>query len=89
MVGPEGVSLGIRNEVITIKRYTIMKIEIINHQTGNQEIEVSRGIYFYDSKGNQYRLFENKFGELEIQSTDGALVLRPVVSNEIIIKTES
>lgn len=50
MVGPEGVSLGIRNEVITIKRYTIMKIEIINHQTGNQEIEVSRGIYFYDSR---------------------------------------
>lgn len=67
----------------------IMKIEIVNHQTGNQEIEVSRGIYFYDSKDNQYRLFENKFGELEIRSIDGALVLRPVVSNEIIIKTES
>lgn len=65
-----------------------MKIEIINHQTGNQEVEAPRGIYFYDSKGNQYRLFENKFGELEIQSTDGVLVFRPVVSNEVIIKTE-
>lgn len=65
-----------------------MKIEIVNHQTGNQEIEVSRGIYFYDSKGNQYRLFENKCGEIIIQTIDGSLILRPVMSNEINIQTE-
>lgn len=64
-----------------------MKIEIIK-QSINEEMDAKRGIYFYDSKGNQYRLCENKFGEITIRTIDGSLILHPVVANEITIKTE-
>lgn len=64
-----------------------MKIKIIKHSF-NEEINIERGIYFYDSKGNEYRLCESKYGEITIRTIDGSLILRPVVANEITIKTE-
>lgn len=64
-----------------------MKIKIIKPLV-NEERDAKRGIFFFDSKGNQYRLFENKCGEIIIQTIDGSLILRPVMSNEINIQTE-
>jgi hypothetical protein len=62
-----------------------MKIEIINHRSENQIIEVGT-IYVYDGEGNQYRMCLDKFGELMIQSSDSGFIIEPHVSDEIILK---
>lgn len=64
-----------------------MKIEIRNRTFGNNIVEAN-SIYLYDGDDNQYRVSLNKFGELEVQSTDGSLIICPNVSNEIKIKTK-
>lgn len=63
-----------------------MKIEVRKKGSReNEEIEV-RSIYVYDKVGNQFEVELNKFGELEIRKTDGAIIIEPHVSNEIAIK---
>lgn len=64
-----------------------MKLVIRDRRVGDKVVEAN-SIYLYDGKDNQYRISLNKFGELEIQSTDGGLIVEPNVSNEITIKTK-
>lgn len=65
-----------------------MKIRIIDHRVEQPEtIEAKSGVEVYDGKGNIYLIRLNKFGELEINGTDGSLIIEPYMSNEIIIKT--
>ena len=64
-----------------------MKLVISDRRVGDKVIEAN-SIYLYDGEDNQYRISLNKFGELEIQSTDGGLSVEPNVSNEITIKTK-
>ncbi len=64
-----------------------MKLVIRDRRVGDKVVEAN-SIYLYDGKDNQYRISLNKFGELEIQSTDGGLSVEPNVSNEITIKTK-
>ena len=45
-----------------------------------------RYLYIYDKDNKQFRLLLNKFGELEIQGSDGRFSIEPRVSNEIILK---
>ena len=63
-----------------------MKIEKINNSKENDIIEGNR-FYVYDGEGCQYIISLNKFGELEIQASDGSVSILPRVSNEIVIKT--
>lgn len=64
-----------------------MKIEIVNYREGNSIIE-NESIYIYDEEGHQYRICLNKFGEIEIQASDGSLSIEPHVSNEIVLNTK-
>lgn len=64
-----------------------MKVEIINHSEGNTQFETRSGAYLYDGAGRQYQVSLNKFGELELLSSDGGIQIEPQMSNHIIIKT--
>lgn len=50
--------------------------------------ETKYGIDIYDGKGNQYHINTNPFGELEITTHDGNILINPRYANQIIIKTE-
>lgn len=43
-----------------------MKVHIINHRCGDDEIEVKNGIRVFDWVGNEFIVNLNNFGELEI-----------------------
>ena len=43
-----------------------MKVHIINHRCGDDEIEVKNGIRVFDWDGNEFIINLNNFGELEI-----------------------
>lgn len=43
-----------------------MKVHIINHRCGDDEIEVKNGIRVFDWVGNEFIINLNNFGELEI-----------------------
>lgn len=66
-----------------------MKVEIIDHFNGHKEFEASdmSGIHVYDKDGNQYHIKIDRFGGLELSSTDNKLTIEPYCSNMIYIKT--
>ena len=51
-----------------------MKVHIINHRCGDDEIEVKNGI--------------NNFGELEINGLNEGLCIIPQYGNQIVIKKQ-
>lgn len=63
-----------------------MKVQIINHRGEDTTLEASSGIKVFDGQGNIFILRTNKFGELEINGSDGSLSIEPKYSNEIVIK---
>lgn len=65
-----------------------MKVEIVDHLNGNKEFEASdmSGIYIYDADGNQYHIRPDRFGGLEVSSTDDKLSIEPSYSNLIYLK---
>lgn len=65
-----------------------MEIEIISHFSDNEKKETRNGIYVYDGRGNQYRIYLDNFGDLTINSVDGKLAIEPNVTNEIVVKTK-
>ena len=65
-----------------------MKVEIIDHISGNQEIETKgSGILVYDKDGNEYHIKEGQWGGLEVYSTNDKLSIEPCYSNLIYLKT--
>ena len=44
-----------------------MKVHIINHRCGDDEIEVKNGIRVFDWVGNECIINLNNFGEVEIK----------------------
>lgn len=65
-----------------------MEIEIISHSSDNEKKEARNGIYVYDGRGNQYRIYLDNFGDLTVNSVDGKLAIEPNVTNEIVVKTK-
>lgn len=56
-----------------------MKVHIINHRRGDDEIEVKNGIRVFDWVG---------FGELEINGLNEGLCVIPKYGNQIVIKKQ-
>nr|DAY73301.1 MAG TPA: hypothetical protein [Caudoviricetes sp.] len=50
--------------------------------------EIDYGLEIYDGKDNKYVINVNPFGEIEITSSIGNLIVNPRYANQIIIKTE-
>lgn len=63
-----------------------MKAKIINHRSGDIEIEANNGIKVFDGSGNEFIVTLNEFGELEVNGVDGSLCVMPRYGNEVIIK---
>lgn len=65
-----------------------MKVQIINH-TEEQPIQETRsGVFVWNGKGDEFRISLNQFGELEINCSRKSILVKPNVSNEVVIKTE-
>lgn len=54
-----------------------MKVHIINHRCGDDEIEVKNGIRVFDWVGNEFIINLNNFGELEINGLNEGLCIIP------------
>jgi hypothetical protein len=52
-----------------------MKVHIINHRCGDDEIEVKNGIRVFDWVGNEFIINLNNFGELEINGLNEGLCI--------------
>lgn len=65
-----------------------MKIQIINHQGDDDIVEARNGIRIYDGDSREFIISLNKFGELEINGSDGRIHVIPQCSNEIILKQQ-
>lgn len=63
-----------------------MKVHIINHRCGDDEIEVKNGIRVFDWVGNEFIINLNNFGELEINGLNEGLCIIPQYGNQIVIK---
>lgn len=63
-----------------------MKVHIINHRCGDDEIEVKNGIRVFDWVGNEFIINLNNFGELEINGLNEGLCIIPKYGNQIVIK---
>ena len=63
-----------------------MKAQIINHHSGDIEIETNSGIRVFDGSGNAFIITLNKLGELEVNGVDGSLCVIPQYANEIIVR---
>ena len=65
-----------------------MKVHIINHRCGDDEIEVKNGIRVFDWDGNEFIINLNNFGELEINGLNEGLCIIPQYGNRIVIKKQ-
>ena len=63
-----------------------MHIEIIDYQNKRDKINAPYGIKFEDGEGHEYTVTLNKFGELEVDSCFGSMLIFPKCGNEIVIK---
>ena len=59
-----------------------MKVHIINHRCGDDEIEVKNGIRVFDWVGNEFIINLNNFGLNE------GLCIIPKYGNQIVIKKQ-
>lgn len=65
-----------------------MKVSVINHRYGDDEIEVKNGIRVFDGDGNEFIVNLNNFGELEINGLNESLCIIPQYGNQIVIKKQ-
>lgn len=59
--------------------------------SGGEDYEFNNskyGLTIVDGNDNEYLIQLNSFGELEITSHDGKILINPRYSNQILIKTE-
>lgn len=66
----------------------VMKVYIINHHCGDDEIEVKNGIRVFDGDGNEFIVNLNNLGELEINGLTEGLCIMPQYGNQIVIKKQ-
>ena len=59
---------------------------IIDYQNEREKINAPYGINVEDGEGNEYTVSLNKFGELEVNSHLGSMIILPSCGNEIVIK---
>lgn len=57
-----------------------MKVHIINHRCGDDEIEVKNGIRVFDWVGNEFIINLNNFGELKARGYKGTLTYEQVIT---------
>ncbi len=56
--------------------------------TEDAEVNQSKyGLLVYDAGGNEYRIDFNQFNELEVTANGGRLLMQPLYSNQVLIKT--
>lgn len=65
-----------------------MKVSVINHRYGDDEIEVKNGIRVFDGDGNEFIVNLNNFWELEINGLNEGLCIIPQYGNQIVIKKQ-
>ena len=65
-----------------------MKVHIINHRCGDDEIEVKNDIRVLDWVGNEFIINLNNFGELGINGLNEGLCIIPQYGNQIVIKKQ-
>lgn len=65
-----------------------MKVSVINHRYGDDEIEVKNGIRVFDGDGNEFIVNLNNLGELEINGLNEGLCIIPQYGNQIVIKKQ-
>lgn len=58
-----------------------------NNELVEIEIRPYRRIEITDNDDNHYEIKPDKFGGIEIISSDGSIAIEPRVSNQLIIKT--
>lgn len=63
-----------------------MEVQIIDYQNEREKINAPYGIKVEDGEGNEYTVSLNKFGELEVNSHFGSMIILPSCDNEIVIK---
>lgn len=64
-----------------------LKYKNDNNEWVEVEIRPHRRIEITDNDGNRYEIRPDKFGGIEIQTSDGSIAIEPHVSNDITIKT--
>ena len=62
-----------------------MKVSVINHRCGDNEIEVKNGIRVFDGDGNEFIVNLNN---LEINGLNEGLCIIPQYGNQIVIKKQ-
>lgn len=66
-----------------------MKVSVINHRCGDNEIEVKNGIRVFDGDGNEFIVnLNNLGGGLEINGLNEGLCIIPQYGNQIVIKKQ-
>ena len=65
-----------------------MKVSVIIHRYGDDEIEVKNGIRVFDGDGNEFIVNLNNLGELEINGLNEGLCIIPQYGNQIVIKKQ-
>lgn len=65
-----------------------MKVSVINHRCGDDEIEVKNGIRVFDGEDNEFIVNLNNLGELEINGLTEGLCIIPQYENQIVIKKQ-
>lgn len=61
-----------------------MKVHIINHRCGDDEIEVKNGIRVFDWVGNEFIINLNNFVELEINGLNEGLCIIPRYTDSFV-----
>lgn len=65
-----------------------MKVSVINHRCGDDEIEVKNGIRVFDGEDNEFIVNLNNLGELEINGLTEGLCIISQYENQIVIKKQ-